>query len=406
MPEPDKPNVRRQPLPVNSIGIDAPRERASSRVAPEGTQQETEGPQGATEAAGGVPEHIRPRYIQVGNRFHFPDGDPAFQLRKNRITTRSENPQVIRDMLEIEEARSGGAPLRVRGSENFRKEAWMQAQLLNIEVRGYRPTEVERTQVARLLAQQRRGAQDIAASKSPDVPDQAESLPLTDPGAAQRPTRELAPPDEGRIYRGRLAGHGAAPYQYDPGAQMSYYVRLETPSGERRTLWGKDFERSIKESLSRVKLGDEVSIQRVGERPVTVTARRRDEDGNLVRRQEITAYRNRWLVERQDFLREREELARVVRDATIDPHVAVEKHPNLVGTYLELQAAKLAARELYQHEEDRERFITRFRDSVADEIARGERFSVPRVKTSAARERAGKGASRDPRERVQERVIG
>jgi putative DNA primase/helicase len=342
----------------------------------------------------------------VGNRFHFPDGDAAFQIRSNRITTRSGNPQVIRDILEIEAARSGGAPLRVRGSQTFRREAWMQAQLLRIEVYGYSPTEVERAQVARLMAQGQRGGRDAREGPSPQGPDRPESPGLTDLRIAPRSKREQAPPDEGRIHRGRLVEHGAAPYQHDPHADMSYYVKIETPSGGQRVLWGKDLERSIKESLSKATVGDEVSVQRVGERPVTVTARRRDENGDLVRRQEITAYRNRWIVERQDFLREREEIARIVRDPTIDPQTAVKQHPHLVGTYLELQAAKLAARELYAHEEDRQRFLARFRDSVADEIARGERFSVPRVKTPDGRGRAGNGRPREPRERVQEHVLG
>jgi hypothetical protein len=75
---------------------------------------------------------------------------------------------------------------------------------------------------------------------------------------------------------------------------------------------------------------------------------------------------------------------------------------------MELHAAKLAAGELYTHEEDRTKFVARVRNQLADEIARGERFSVPRVKGADAREETPETArnrkAREPRVQVQEHV--
>jgi hypothetical protein len=89
------------------------------------------------------------------------------------------------------------------------------------------------------------------------------------------------------------------------------------------------------------------------------------------------------LVERTDFLKDRAEVAQIVRDPSIDAKTAAAKRPELAGTYTELHAAKLIAQELYAHPADRERFITRVREAIADEIERGEPLSAPRIKTPA-----------------------
>ena len=111
---------------------------------------------------------------------------------------------------------------------------------------------------------------------------------------------------------------------------------------------------------------------------------------------------NRWVVESKDFLREREALADIVRDSTIDAKIAVGRNPNLAGVYLELHAAKLAASELSPHPEDQRRFVERYRRAVADEIARGEQLPVSPVREPVKREKV---QQRDPRAREQERVL-
>lgn len=388
----------------NSIGRGRRRVRAPAEAVPaalEASRIEPKTPAKGSSFESAITGRIRDRYIQVRTRFHFPDGDPAFRVHAHKTIVQAENTEVIRDVLEFERARHGDT-LRVTGSVSFRREVWTQGVLAGIRVRGYRPSEVERAQVARLIAREREQAQELLAGKLPQGPQ--EPLPERVAPAQETPKREREGRTEGRVYQGRLIAHGPAPYQHDRQADMSYFVKLETEAGE-RVLWGLDFARAIKESLSGVKSGDAVSVQQVGERPVTVVARRKDASGNFVRKEEVVAYRNRWLVERQDFIQERESIARVIRDPTIDAPSAVKQHPNLVGTYMELQAAKLAAQNLYPNEEDRQRFISRFRNAVADEIARGERFSVPRLRTPAVREAAREAHRKDP-DLTQERVLG
>ena len=43
------------------------------------------------------------------------------------------------------------------------------------------------------------------------------------------------------LLTGRLVDHGRETYRHDPREPMSYFVKLETPRGD-RTIWGVDLE--------------------------------------------------------------------------------------------------------------------------------------------------------------------
>ena len=52
-----------------------------------------------------VPEHIHRRFVAVGHRYYFPDGAHAFTDRGSRLTTKSENTEVIKSLIAIAESR-------------------------------------------------------------------------------------------------------------------------------------------------------------------------------------------------------------------------------------------------------------------------------------------------------------
>ena len=52
-----------------------------------------------------VPESVRNRFVQDGHRFYFPDGAPAFKDQGRRLTTPSENTQVVHGLIEIAHSR-------------------------------------------------------------------------------------------------------------------------------------------------------------------------------------------------------------------------------------------------------------------------------------------------------------
>lgn len=342
-----------------------------------------------------VPESIRDRFIQDGNRFFFPDGAPAFKDLGRRLTTSSENTQVVHSLIQIAHSR-GWSEVTVTGTERFRQEAWRQARMAGVAVRGYRPTDVEQAQLIRAMARHLSGrssgatdaiSADASSSAAPSAGNPvAAPIPQVVPEARPRGSTE-------RI-AGKLIEHGRDSYRHDPQEEMSYFVSVQTREG-RREIWGKDLERAMTKSLTQPQVGDEVVLQKTGRDAVTVTRQERDGAGQL-RPKEIDTHRNRWVLERSSFFEERAKAASVVRDASIEPPAAVKESPQLAGTYLSLKAAELGSRSL-REAEDRRRFLAAVRAALADEIERGEPLQPVRL-----RERP---ATRTPRSR-EERGMG
>jgi hypothetical protein len=328
-----------------------------------------------------IPEHIRKRFTQVGNQFFFPDGTRAFTDRGGRITSPSENTEVIRGMIAIAEAR-GWTDLTLKGSERFRREAWHAARQAGLEVRGYRASAYDEARLARSLA---RGGE----ARTPEGRS-APPIPEANPDGTDRKRLDVgarrAPRESGSALQvGRLADHGAAPYRHDPKNGMSYFVRVETEEGERE-IWGVDLQRALKESLTQAKIGDEIGLRAVRRDPVTLQAPTRNDDGKIIGSEPLSAHRNRWIVERRGFFKERAQAARVLADPKVLPQHAVKGHPELVGTYLKIRASELAAKAI-RDPEDRRQFIATVRRALADEVARGEPLTPVRLKEPSQRQK-------------------
>jgi len=177
--------------PSKRLRKDSAAPQAAAKTAPSAAEKP------APERA--VPEEVRRRFVQVKNGYYFPDGARAFTDRGTRLTTSSENTEVVRSLIQIAEAR-GWSEVTVRGTERFRKEAWFAAQMAGIEVRGYKPTEFERGRVVRAL--NRQGAGPTEDSVTPgERPTPAE------PENRSRRREELL-----ELLAGRLVNHGPATY--------------------------------------------------------------------------------------------------------------------------------------------------------------------------------------------------
>ena len=313
-----------------------------------------------------IPDHIRKRFVQVGHRYYFPDGAHAFTDRGTRLVTPSENTEVVKSLLTIAESR-GWQSITVTGTERFRKEAWMAGSALGLKVRGYEPTEFERAQLARKLARETTGS-----TAEPSLAGAGRGDAGGPRGARDRSRGPIT---------GRLIDHGVATYRHDPHEPVSYFVKIETPEGERE-IWGVDLKRALRESLTRPEIGDQIGLRAVRRETVTVREPRRTPDGKVVGQQPLDTHRNRWIVEKQEFLEERAAAARTLRDPTVDPKQAATRHPELVGTYLQMHAAQIAARQ-FRDPEDRERFVSRVRSALADAVARGEPLPPVRLKDKA-----------------------
>jgi conjugative element/phage-associated large polyvalent protein len=352
-------------------------------------------PAAKPDSAQSVPPEIWERFIGIGSKYYFPDGTPAFIDRGTKLTTPSENTEVIRSLVSIAQAR-GWDRITVTGTERFRKEAWFAAQRVGIAVQGYKATEIEQAQLVRGLAEGRAAGgrqerQNAAGNSAADRPSDRRRNPksVRDPAQEKESQR-------GTLIVGRLLDHGRDTYRHDPREQSSYYVRVQTPEGERE-IWGVDLERAVRDSLSNARPGDEVTVRAVSREPVTVPKRERDVTGRVIGETTVSTHRNEWIVERTEFLAGREAAARTFRDPTISPQEAVKKHPELQGSYLKLQAVKLGAERDFKNAQERGRLIARARVLIAQSIERGEPLEPVRLREPVAKKPEKEQAiKRDP----------
>jgi hypothetical protein len=371
--------VRRRPPVV-------PTEPGSRATAPQRSSgSPTVAKKATTPAANAVPPEIWERFIGIGAKYYFPDGTPAFVDRGVKLTTPSENTEVIRSLITIAQARDW-QHISVTGTQRFRKEAWFAAQRVGIAVRGYKPTEIEQAQLVRGIAE---GRGTSGRQEHQNTAGQAStSVRGGRPSATRERAREGADSPDGRrgtLFVGRLLDHGRDTYRHDPREQSSYFVKLQTPEGERE-IWGVDLERALRDSLSNARAGDDITVRAVSREAVTVPKRERDIEGRVIGESSVSTHRNEWIVERTEFLAGRESAARTFRDTKISPQEAVKKHPELQGSYLKLQAVKLGAERDFKNPADRERLLVRARVLIAQSIERGEPLEPVRLREPVVKE--------------------
>jgi hypothetical protein len=378
-------NLRATEPEENSIRLSELKRKPTKAHAPEAERAST-APSSVAATSNAVPQEIAKRFVQVRDKYYFPDGARAFTDRGNRITTNSENTEVVRSLVGIAQAR-GWLKITVRGTERFREEAWFAASLAGLSVRGYKPSDVEQSRLVRTLAREKAAPIEPVGSAPGSDGDSVVRGAVGDESSPRSSSKNTGF-DRGEPLLGKLIDHGRATYNHDPRAPMSYFVKLETPRGD-RVIWGVDLERAFKESLTQLNVGDEVALRTVRQEAVKLKAR--DEAGKITGR-DVETHRNRWFIEKREFFKFRVQAARTVRDTTVSSKQAVKQYPELVGTYLQVHAAELAARR-FRDTEDRQLFVAKVRAALADSIANGEPLPAVRL-----RERA-KARTPDPRER-------
>jgi hypothetical protein len=118
-----------------------------------------------------VPESVRKRFLKVDSDYYFPDRSPAFVDRGARLATRGEHPEVVKALVEIAKER-GWNTITVKGSEAFRRAAWMEAVRNGMQVAGYKPTEL-----------------DLAQSEQREPTNLIETSALKEQGSTHAPSR-------------------------------------------------------------------------------------------------------------------------------------------------------------------------------------------------------------------------
>lgn len=285
---------------------------------------------------GDVPETLRRRYFTEGRGAqlaYYTDHTaqrPAFQDVGRRLATDRTSPEVIKDMLAIAEHR-GWSQIQVRGSVEFRREVWLQAQVRGLDLGGYRPSGRDEQELERRTTATAR-----------DAPD----------GRTAR-----AAPDPRSGVTGELIEAGAAPYKHRSDAEESAFIKLRLENGRQHTVWGVGLPAALEDSGAQV--GDTITVRRTGAERVTRTVRQTDKATGEVHRERKVVPRNLWQIVADQF-----------REAT--PEQAA-RDPDMRGAQRQMAIVESVVRSRAEPA-IAERIIAAARTRIADWLERGARF--------------------------------
>lgn len=202
----------------------------------------------------------------------------AFKSTDDRLVTRIAAAEVIRDMVSVAHHRQWEA-LHVRGSVEFRREAWLEAGARGIEVQGYQPNELDRQALA-----DRRVAWDRAHARTNDVKARSAS--------DRSPQADRLDYDKG--VSGRLMEVGFGPYRNRADAEPSTYVAIELDDGRRHQVWGVGVVTDVADSGA--KPGDRISLRREGVEPIIRAIKSIDPATGIAGIERRQMWRNMWSV--------------------------------------------------------------------------------------------------------------
>lgn len=212
-----------------------------------------------------LPASIAKRYIQAEGKFHFRDAQNklAFEDHGRKMQTEHNSPDIAASMVELAKAK-GWTQLKVRGTEDFKREVWLQASLRGIEVSGYKPKDVDLAKLDEMKAA-RGNTVERAAGRAPrPLGDREQPRPVSH---QQQPAKHGVDQDKARdaglaeqvSLTGRLVAHGEAHFDFDAKNEKSYFVKVETPNGT-RIHWGNDLRKAMDASGTRT--GDDVTLEK------------------------------------------------------------------------------------------------------------------------------------------------
>ena len=327
--------LRDQAIQADTPSQAAAQQPASQRGTPRGSG---DAPSTQWVPLGNPPETVKKRYLRAGNQYFLKDAPHqlAFEDIGPYLVTGHNRPDVVESMVDMVRAKAWGR-IRVSGHEQFRREVWVQATLLGIEVSGYEPKAVD---FARLVEGRRDrmtnridvtetmgatqppggspktqeatpGVSANPAAQSVKQPVKPGAAPLSAGGAKippapgelphtassrDRASRDAGPEGQERQrYAGELVEHGGAPYQHNPARSDSYYVVYRDATGADQVVWGVDLERAVAEAGAIP--GQQVTLENLGRRWVTVNVPVLDAAGKVIGEEEKEVYRNTWQVD-------------------------------------------------------------------------------------------------------------
>jgi hypothetical protein len=190
------------------------------------------------------PESIAKSYFVVagitGERKYYDDyrqQDLAIWSTETKIMTKRDDLRTIRAMLEIAEAR-GWHSVEIKGSAEFRREAWIEASARGLEGRGFTPSDADRQEADRRSEQRQQANWMRATERTQASVERAEAH--EDRAAARENDRRGVSKEQAR-------GHEAAAATLEKKSHERQPMEPERagPKENRQTI--RDAQRSLSE---------------------------------------------------------------------------------------------------------------------------------------------------------------
>jgi antirestriction protein ArdC len=262
----------------------------------------------------------------------------AFEDRGTEVLTPHHSSEVVASVAMLIHSK-GWKELNLKGTPEFKREMWLQASLLGLNVSGYEPEPIDlvklnarratlsvdrsKAQSQQLNVVQNGQAQTLETTLNAQAPSRTEVGPTgaVDLGAQKAGALDgqlrAALKDQGandelivmkalkalnekivsqRTYVGELLDFGAAHYKFDKDEKESYFVKLKTATGE-QAVWGVDLSRAMEDLQAKGPINGPIILAFQGAKAVKASVRARDAQGKPAGWESAVVNRNEWFAQ-------------------------------------------------------------------------------------------------------------
>lgn len=155
-----------------------------------------------------LPDSIKNNYVGISkNQFmkdekvnYYDKSDPdkvniAFEDRKNSLNTSRQDDKTVKAMMDLAESK-GWTAIKLKGTEEFKQKAWVEASLRGIETKGYEPNEKDKAEL--IAKQESRTVNQVEATAikeaiQKEIPEIQAEVPQTTLDSKEPITQENIP---------------------------------------------------------------------------------------------------------------------------------------------------------------------------------------------------------------------
>ncbi|SMG61554.1 LPD7 domain-containing protein [Paraburkholderia susongensis] len=125
-----------------------------------------------------VPKRVAAQYVAHEGKFLDRKSETVhFEDKGKSLATDSNDRKIISHMIEVAQAKNWGV-LELKGSEEFRRQAWIAAQVAGMETRGFSPKPADRALLEVARQEMRIGAADRETAVTPTNTIEAADVPM------------------------------------------------------------------------------------------------------------------------------------------------------------------------------------------------------------------------------------